>query len=222
MFLSLPAARRFGLGLFLVLNLGSVAYLTFSEPVLALGACGDWEARRDVNGNGTIDNPADAEAVNAMWGRPGNTDGSVPEDVDCDGDIDNVDANYVINGFPNTGGPLVPGPGDPAVPPSAGTTDAPRLCEIQYIVQNLIRIALGAGGLGLFVMILLGGFKWLTAGGNDKAVAEAKGTITWAAIGVALMVASFFILQFITNFTGVNVTVFTIPWIGGVGTSSCP
>lgn len=91
---------------------------------------------------------------------------------------------------------------------------APKLCHLEGIIQSLIEIALAAGGLALFIMILIGGFKWLTAGANDKAVAEARGTITWAVIGLVIMLASFFILQFIFNFTKVDVTGFDMPWAG--------
>lgn len=153
-------------------------------------------------------------------------------DVNCDGLIDSSDTNAVQLGVPLPPTPTptitptpqaVPSRGRiaPVPPPTAGSEQAPKLCELQYVVQNLISTALGAGGLLLFIMVIWGGFKWLTAGANDKAVAEARGTITWAVFGLIIMLASFFLLQFISNFTKVTVTNFAAPWIGTAGVNPC-
>jgi hypothetical protein len=109
-----------------------------------------------------------------------------------------------------------------ATPPPV--PEAPKLCQLGSVVTSILGVALGLAGLAVFIMFVYGAFRWLTAGANEKVVQEAKGTLTWAVIGLVLMLASFFILQLIYNFTGVDVTVFEIPWIewsGGSSTSPC-
>jgi len=60
-------------------------------------------------------------------------------------------------------------------------------------------------------MFISGGFKYLTSGGNEKSVASASSTLTMAILGLVGIIASWLILKFIQNFTGVNVTIFQIP-----------
>lgn len=62
----------------------------------------------------------------------------------------------------------------------------------------------------VFVMLLFGGFKYLVAGGDPKAIEGARNTITYAIIGLVVMIAAWIVLRFIQQFTGVNVTIFSI------------
>ena len=59
-------------------------------------------------------------------------------------------------------------------------------------------------------MLLLGGFQHLTAGGNPEKTQKAWATITYAVVGLVLLVGIWFILRFIRQFTGVDVTEFRI------------
>ena len=69
--------------------------------------------------------------------------------------------------------------------------------SINDIVANLTQLAIAAAGLIFFAMLLLGGIKYLTAGGDEKATASARGTLTSAFIGLIIVVASFLIAQLI-------------------------
>ena len=53
-----------------------------------------------------------------------------------------------------------------------------------------------AGGVAL-LLLLLGAFKWVTGGGDPKALDEAKDTITAALSGLFLIVFSVLILKII-------------------------
>lgn len=59
-------------------------------------------------------------------------------------------------------------------------------------------------------MFLIGGFKYLTSGGDPKALEGAKGTLTHAILGLIVLVFAFLILVIIQAVTGVNVTQFRI------------
>jgi len=85
-----------------------------------------------------------------------------------------------------------------------------QLKYLECIFGRVIQVALGFAGVALFVMLLVGGFKYLTAGEDPKAVEEARKTLTYAIGGLVLIAAAFLILVFIKNFTGVDVTQFKI------------
>lgn len=88
--------------------------------------------------------------------------------------------------------------------------DVATIKGLEAVFSNVITIALAMGGVAVFVMFLIGGFKFLTSGGDPKAIEAAKGTLTHAIIGLVVLVLAFTILQFIKYFTGVDVTTFKI------------
>lgn len=55
-------------------------------------------------------------------------------------------------------------------------------------------------GVAAFIVLILGGFKYLTAGGEEKAVGEAQKMITGAIGGLVLVVASYAILNILTYY----------------------
>lgn len=75
---------------------------------------------------------------------------------------------------------------------------------IECIVANILNLAIRFIGLALFVMILVGGFKLLTAGGDPKAVESGKQTITLAIGGLIMAIMSWFVLVLISNVTGIG------------------
>jgi hypothetical protein len=88
--------------------------------------------------------------------------------------------------------------------------DVATLQGFGCLFVNILSIALQAIGLVMFIMLIIGGFKFLTAGGDPKAVESAKGTLTMAITGLVLAILAWFILSFIGQFTGVNVTSFNL------------
>ena len=65
------------------------------------------------------------------------------------------------------------------------------------IAASVIQIILGFLGIIAVVIILLGGFKWMTAGGNEDKVGEAKKLITAGIIGLVIILASWGIATFV-------------------------
>ena len=67
-------------------------------------------------------------------------------------------------------------------------------------INAVINIALGFLGLLATVIILLGGFKWMTSQGNADKVEEAKNLIKNGIIGLVIIFSAFAISSFvITN-----------------------
>ena len=97
-------------------------------------------------------------------------------------------------------------------PPAVFAADKPpSICDFEKVFSGILGFALGFAGLAMFIMFIVGGYKWLTAGTNEKAVQQARGTFTLALLGLALTFGAWFALLFIKNFTGIDVTQFAIP-----------
>ena len=79
-----------------------------------------------------------------------------------------------------------------------------QLTELEPIFGNLVSIALGIGGLLLFLMLIMGGFKYISAGGDAKAAEGAKNTLTWAIYGIVILALAYLFMRLIAGFTGVD------------------
>jgi hypothetical protein len=64
-------------------------------------------------------------------------------------------------------------------------------------IAQIIRVALGFLGVIAVVIILLGGFKWMTSQGNETNVADAKKLIFSGIIGLVIILSAFAIASFV-------------------------
>lgn len=87
----------------------------------------------------------------------------------------------------------------------------PSLQGFECIFKAILQIAGSIGLILLFILLIMGGFKYMTSGGDPKASESASKTLTYAIAGLFMLVIIWLIMQFIESFTGVNVTEFTIP-----------
>lgn len=85
------------------------------------------------------------------------------------------------------------------------------LKDLEAVFARVISIAVSLVSLVLFIMLVIGGFKYLTSGGDPKATESARNTMTYAIIGLVVIVASYLIIRAIEYFTGVTLTRFEIP-----------
>lgn len=81
---------------------------------------------------------------------------------------------------------------------------------LECAFANVISVALALAGIVVFAMFVIGGLRYLTSGGDPKAVEAARGTLTHAVAGVVILVLAFLILVLVKNITGVDVTRFQI------------
>jgi len=90
--------------------------------------------------------------------------------------------------------------------------DPATIGNLEIVFSNVVRTLLALGAFGLFIMLLSSGFKYLTSGGDQKAVEGAKKTLTYAIGGFVLLAFSYMILRLIGLFTGTDsiITNFTI------------
>lgn len=86
-----------------------------------------------------------------------------------------------------------------------------KFSDIEKVVQNIIGLLTPFAAIALLIMLVVGAFKFLTSGGDPKAVAGARSTLTYAIIGVILIIVSFLVLKLIEALTGAPVTTVEFP-----------
>ena len=71
--------------------------------------------------------------------------------------------------------------------------------DAKNVVVNLIRVVLGFLGLIAVVIILIGGFMWMTAGGNEDKVTKGRKYIINGVIGLVIVLGAFSIATFVIS-----------------------
>jgi len=71
--------------------------------------------------------------------------------------------------------------------------------DLEDIIARIINIILGFLGIIAVIIILVGGFKWMTAAGNDEQVGEAKKMIIQAVVGLAIIFLAWVIAAFVID-----------------------
>jgi len=69
--------------------------------------------------------------------------------------------------------------------------------DLRVVATDIINIALGLLGIVSVVIILWGGFRWMTAGGSDEKVGEARKIIFSGIIGLAIVLSAWAIARFV-------------------------
>lgn len=80
---------------------------------------------------------------------------------------------------------------------SYGTVTQLGSRDLRATIASIINVALSMLGIVALVIILFGGFKWMTAGGNDDQVAEARKIIVAGIVGLAVILSSYAIANFV-------------------------
>jgi len=71
--------------------------------------------------------------------------------------------------------------------------------EFREAIMAVINILMGFLGIVALVVILMGGFTWMTAGGNEDKIASARGYIVAGIIGLVIIFASYALITFVIN-----------------------
>lgn len=82
---------------------------------------------------------------------------------------------------------------------------AATLSCIGVVLQNIITAALLFAGVVAVFMIIVSGIRFLMSGGDAKQVESARNTLTWAIIGLIIVLVSFAILNLISFVTGADI-----------------
>jgi len=81
--------------------------------------------------------------------------------------------------------------------------------SIYKTVGSLIQVALGMVGLIAILLVIYGGFKWMTSGGSEEKVDEAKKLLYSGIIGLVIIFSAYalssFVLKALTKATGTDI-----------------
>jgi len=87
--------------------------------------------------------------------------------------------------------------------PSCVVDGVPTLKCLEIVFGNILYMASFFIIIVLFIMFVVGSFKYLTSFGNAEAIKKAQGTLKYALIGFILFVSAFLIMTIIqTLFLG--------------------
>lgn len=77
--------------------------------------------------------------------------------------------------------------------------------DFKQVIINLVKVILGFLGLLSVIIVLYGGFRWMTALGNEERVSLARGTLSSGLVGLIIILSSYALTAYILK-TFVEVT----------------
>lgn len=81
---------------------------------------------------------------------------------------------------------------------------------IKKIVPNFITLGFILASVVFFFMILYGAIQWITSGGDKGAVESARGRVTSAIIGIAILFAMYAIIRVVETFFNTSIVTLDI------------
>ena len=75
------------------------------------------------------------------------------------------------------------------------------------LATTIITVLVSFAGALSIIFIIIAGFKFVTSSGDEKKLASASSTLTYAIIGLAVTILAFVILRIVQHFIGSNVTI---------------
>lgn len=75
---------------------------------------------------------------------------------------------------------------------------------IETLFARIINISLGAAFVALVIVLIVAGIKYITSGGDAKALSSAHSAVTWALLGFLFLALAWLIVQLIAAFTGIE------------------
>jgi hypothetical protein len=82
---------------------------------------------------------------------------------------------------------------------SGGALEATTKGSLSESAITIVNYALGFLGIIAVILIIYGGILMVTSAGNEEAVGKAKKIITYAAIGIVIIILSYSIVTFVSN-----------------------
>ncbi len=71
--------------------------------------------------------------------------------------------------------------------------------DLKTTIMKIINVVLGFLGVVAIIIIVIGGFKWMTCGGSEEKTTEARELIIAGIIGLAIILAAYAIANFVIS-----------------------
>mgnify|MGYP001453188964 FL=1 len=88
--------------------------------------------------------------------------------------------------------------------PGEGFEDIANI-TVGSILSGAIQLVLIVAALIFFFLLIIGGIRWMTAGGDKEKAGAARGQLTSALIGLAIVFAAWAIIRLIEVLFGVSI-----------------
>jgi hypothetical protein len=89
---------------------------------------------------------------------------------------------------------------------SCFNTDTSGTDSLKTIATKIINVFSVIVGIVAVVMIIYGGFRYITSGGDSGRVGNAKNTLIYAIVGLIIVALSQFLVHFVLTTTSTSVT----------------
>ena len=83
--------------------------------------------------------------------------------------------------------------------PAADTLGLTKYETAGEIATPIFNAVLGLVGVISLAIMIYGGYRWMTSGGNEETISEAKRTLTAGAIGLTIIIIAYSVVYFIVN-----------------------
>ena len=80
-----------------------------------------------------------------------------------------------------------------------------KFADLGGLISTFLPAVVTLAGMAAFVLLLVGGFRYMTAGGDEKAVADAAKIITNAVIGLVIVFAAWWGTYILQTVLGIHI-----------------
>ncbi|HKY74406.1 MAG TPA: hypothetical protein VJ246_03795 [Patescibacteria group bacterium] len=80
-----------------------------------------------------------------------------------------------------------------------------KITDIGLLFTRVLNVALLVSAILVFAYLVLGGVEWITSGGDKGKTEAARNKITAALVGLAIVAASYALMQVVAYFFGIDV-----------------
>lgn len=80
-----------------------------------------------------------------------------------------------------------------------------KITDIGKLISSAVSVVIIVAGILAFAFLVIGGIEWLTSGGDKAKTEVARNRITAALVGLAIIAASWALMQLVSYFFGIDV-----------------
>ena len=105
---------------------------------------------------------------------------------------------------------------DPVIPSTLGSGgNEAGASAVGAFIGSIVGILIVGSFVLAFVYLLLGGYDWITSGGDKAKLQSARDRITNAILGLIIVAAVWAIMMLVSNFVGIDFPNIPIPTVVG-------
>ena len=97
-----------------------------------------------------------------------------------------------------------------------------KLSDLVIVFANIVAVVATFAGFAVLIMFIRGGVAYITAQGDQKALTSARATLTWAVVGLIVILSAYIIISIIVGFVAIpGLGKFCLPTAGEDAATFC-